>query len=211
MLVSGRFALRVAAKGDTCFSVFCLSALLCVLIAVNSSADEIRVDESTDASLAETEPADAKAAAQAPSADESAVDQAASDEPSAHQVGDVIVTATRTDTPAAQVASSVTVVTSEEIERRQLRLVTDVLRRVPGVDVRRTGGNDLQGDLPVGDQREGGPNLNRAAIVEVDLRDSAGLLHRDHAVEHGPHRRRGGAAGGANNRTARRVRGAGCR
>ncbi|MCH8084079.1 MAG: TonB-dependent receptor, partial [Myxococcales bacterium] len=44
------------------------------------------------------------------------------------------------ETSAAQVASSVTVVTSEEIERRQLRLVTDVLRRIPGVDVRRTGG-----------------------------------------------------------------------
>ena len=62
------------------------------------------------------------------------------EDPAAHQLGDVVVTATRTETPAAQVASSVTVVTSEEIERRQLRLVTDALRRVPGVDVRRNGG-----------------------------------------------------------------------
>ena len=140
MPLSGRFALRVAAKGDVCSSVFFLGALLCALIAVNSAADEIPVDESTDANLADTDTADAKAAAEEPSTDESAVDQAASDEPSAHLVGDVIVTATRTDTPAALVASSVTVVTSEEIERRQLRFVTDVLRRVPGVDVRRNGG-----------------------------------------------------------------------
>ncbi len=110
MSVSGRFALRVAAKSGAYSAVFCISALLYVLMAVNSSAEEIPVDEP------------------------------ASDESDAHQVGDVIVTATRSETPAAQVASSVTVVTSEEIERRQLRLVTDVLRRVPGVDVRRTGG-----------------------------------------------------------------------
>lgn len=58
----------------------------------------------------------------------------------AHQVGDVVVTATRTETKAAEVASTVTVITAEEIQRLQLRLVTDVLRRVPGVDVRRNGG-----------------------------------------------------------------------
>jgi vitamin B12 transporter len=72
--------------------------------------------------------------------EELSAEEPVGDEPAAHQVGDVVVTATRTDTPAAQVASSVTVVTAEEIERRQLRLVTDVLRRVPGVDVRRNGG-----------------------------------------------------------------------
>ena len=140
MLVSGRFGLRVAAKGGVSFSVFCLSALLCTLIAVNSAADEIPVDEPTDASLADTDTADANDVAEEPSTDEPAVEPAASDQPAAHQVGDVIATATRTETPAAQVASSVTVVTSEEIERRQLRLVTDVLRSVPGLDVRRTGG-----------------------------------------------------------------------
>jgi vitamin B12 transporter len=52
----------------------------------------------------------------------------------------VVVTATRIETPSAQVASSVTVMTAEEIERRQYRLVTDALRHVPGVDVRRNGG-----------------------------------------------------------------------
>ncbi len=140
MLVSDRFASRVAAKGDIRFSVFGLSALLCALIAVNSAADEIPVGEPTDSSLADTDAADAKAVADEPSTDEPAVEPAATDEPAAHQVGDVIATATRTDTPAAQVASSVTVVTSEEIERRQLRLVTDVLRSVPGLDVRRSGG-----------------------------------------------------------------------
>ena len=110
MSLVGRFASRVAAKRAVFPAAFCLSSLLCALAAVNSSAAESAADDRTD------------------------------DEPAALQVGDVVVTATRTETPAAQVASSVTVVTSEEIERRQLRLVTDVLRRIPGVDVRRNGG-----------------------------------------------------------------------
>jgi vitamin B12 transporter len=130
-----RSASRVAAKRDVFSAALCVSALLCALVAVQSAADEIPVEEPADASLADADSADAK-----PVVEESSVDEPADDEPPAHQVGDVIATATRTDTPAAQIASSVTVVTAKEIERRQLRLVTDVLRRVPGVDVRRNGG-----------------------------------------------------------------------
>jgi len=129
-----RLASRVASPPH-----LCLSALFCALVAANSLADENPVGGSADASLADTEPTDAKPAPEA-SAVELAAEKASDDVPVAHRVGDVIVTATRTDTPAAQVASSVTVVTAEEIERRELRLVTEVLRRVPGVDVRQTGG-----------------------------------------------------------------------
>ena len=52
----------------------------------------------------------------------------------------VVVTATRTSTPLSQVASSVTVITAEEIEAKQQPLVVDVLRSVPGVYVARNGG-----------------------------------------------------------------------
>ena len=52
----------------------------------------------------------------------------------------VVVTATRTRTPLSQVASSVTVITAEEIEAKQQPLVVDLLRSVPGVYVARTGG-----------------------------------------------------------------------
>ena len=52
----------------------------------------------------------------------------------------VVVTATRTETPLRRVASTVTVITAEEIQRRQYRFVTDVLRDIPGVDVRQDGG-----------------------------------------------------------------------
>lgn len=52
----------------------------------------------------------------------------------------MVVTATRLPTPAAEVASSVTVITSQEIERKQQRTLSDVLRDVPGLSLVQTGG-----------------------------------------------------------------------
>lgn len=61
----------------------------------------------------------------------------AADEP----VGtEVVVTATRIETPRREIASSVTVVTADEIERKQQKSVSEVLRAVPGVDVVQSGG-----------------------------------------------------------------------
>ncbi len=51
----------------------------------------------------------------------------------------IVVTATRLETPAREVASSVTVIDSEEIERKQKRFVSDLLREVPGVNVVQSG------------------------------------------------------------------------
>ncbi len=51
----------------------------------------------------------------------------------------VVVTATRTGTPLSQIASSVTVITAEEIEAKQQTQVIDVLRSVPGVHIVQTG------------------------------------------------------------------------
>ena len=52
----------------------------------------------------------------------------------------VVVTATRTGTPLSQVASSVTIITAEEIAAKQKPLVVDLLRSVPGLYVSRNGG-----------------------------------------------------------------------
>ncbi len=52
----------------------------------------------------------------------------------------VIVTATRIPTPQAQIASSVTVVTSGQIAARQEQTLPEVLKDVPGVNVVQTGG-----------------------------------------------------------------------
>lgn len=55
-------------------------------------------------------------------------------------LGPIVVTATRTEQPVAAVGSSVTVITREEIERRQALTMLDLLRTVPGVDVVASGG-----------------------------------------------------------------------
>ena len=52
----------------------------------------------------------------------------------------VVVTATRIPTPAIQVASSVTVVTADEIAARQIQTLPDLLKEVPGLNVVQTGG-----------------------------------------------------------------------
>ena len=52
----------------------------------------------------------------------------------------VVVTATRLPTPQIEVASSVTVVTAQDIEARQERTFADVLKDVPGLNVVQTGG-----------------------------------------------------------------------
>ncbi|MPY72831.1 MAG: TonB-dependent receptor [Alphaproteobacteria bacterium] len=53
---------------------------------------------------------------------------------------ETVVTATRSETPSRQIGSSITVVTGQELERRQVRFVGDALRQVPGVSVNRTSG-----------------------------------------------------------------------
>jgi len=51
----------------------------------------------------------------------------------------VVVTATRTDTPLDRSPASVSVVTSQDIEEKQIERVADALREVPGLSVVQTG------------------------------------------------------------------------
>jgi len=51
----------------------------------------------------------------------------------------VVVTATRTETPAGQSGASVTAFTAEDLERRSTPLVADLLRASPGVVLNRPG------------------------------------------------------------------------
>jgi vitamin B12 transporter len=52
----------------------------------------------------------------------------------------IVVTATRIPTPEQQIASSVTVVTADDIAARQLQSLPDLLKQVPGLNVVQTGG-----------------------------------------------------------------------
>jgi vitamin B12 transporter len=56
------------------------------------------------------------------------------------QPGTVVVTATRIPTPELQVASSITVVTADDIAARQIQTLPDLLKQVPGLNVVQSGG-----------------------------------------------------------------------
>ena len=68
------------------------------------------------------------AAAQSPAAGEAV-----------EQLPEIVVSASRVPLEAKAVGSAVTVITAEEIERKQARVVSDLLREVPGVAVHRSG------------------------------------------------------------------------
>jgi len=51
-----------------------------------------------------------------------------------------VVTATRSETPATSVSSTVTVITAEQLRQSQALTVAEALRDVPGVDIARAGG-----------------------------------------------------------------------
>jgi len=66
---------------------------------------------------------------------------AADDEPAPPvSLPPVVISATRIPTPEAQLGSSVTVITGDEIQRKQERTLSDVLQDVPGLNVVQTGG-----------------------------------------------------------------------
>jgi vitamin B12 transporter len=52
----------------------------------------------------------------------------------------IVVSATTVPTPATELGSSVTVITGEELQIKQIRTVPDALKEVPGLDVVQTGG-----------------------------------------------------------------------
>jgi len=52
----------------------------------------------------------------------------------------IVVTATRIPTPEIQVASSITVVSADDIAARQLKSLPDLLQQVPGLSVVQSGG-----------------------------------------------------------------------
>ena len=52
---------------------------------------------------------------------------------------EVVVSASRVPLPARESGSAVTVITGEQLEERQVRIVSDVLRDIPGIAVNRSG------------------------------------------------------------------------
>ena len=80
----------------------------------------------------------------------------------------VVVTATRIPTPEIQVASSVTVVTADEIEARQIRTLPDLLKEVPGLNIVQSGGPGGQTSLFM---RGTNSNHTKVFIDSIDVSD----------------------------------------
>lgn len=78
---------------------------------------------------------------------------------------ELVVTATRVEAPLDQATSSVTVITADQIERRQQRTVIDALRTVPGLSVVQSG--------PIGSQTSvfmRGTNANHTLVLIDGMR-----------------------------------------
>jgi len=84
----------------------------------------------------------------------------------------VVVTASRIATPLSQTNSAITVITAEEIEASGQPLITEVLRRVPGIDVSRSGGPGGNVSIFI----RGTDNKHTLILVDgVEYNDPAGI------------------------------------
>lgn len=81
---------------------------------------------------------------------------------------DIIVTATRIEEPAKEVASSVTVITEKEIESKKAKTVLEVLKGIPGLDITQSGGFGQLTDIFI---RGAKPEHTLVMIDGVEMND----------------------------------------
>jgi len=89
------------------------------------------------------------------------------------ELGQVVVTATKTEVPIKNVAASVTVITKEEIEARQATEIPSLLREVPGLNVTQQGS---RGSTTTVFPRGGESNFNLILIDGVKVNDAGGFF-----------------------------------
>ncbi len=80
----------------------------------------------------------------------------------------IVVTATRIPTPQSQIASSITVITAEDIAARQEQSLPDALKEVPGLNVVQSGGPGGQTSLFM---RGTNSNHTKVLVDGIDLSD----------------------------------------
>lgn len=94
----------------------------------------------------------------------------------------VIVSATRTEAPASQAGVSATTFTAEDIERRQLPLVADLLRTSPGAMVITAGAPGGVTSLFV---RGGESNYNKVLLDGIPLNEPGGTFNFSNVTTEG--------------------------
>jgi vitamin B12 transporter len=93
----------------------------------------------------------------------------------------VVVTPTRLPTPESEVGSSVTVITEEEIQRKQERTLPDALKDVPGLNVVQTGGPGGTASVFI---RGANSNQTKVFIDGIDATDPAtGTFNFEHRTK----------------------------
>jgi vitamin B12 transporter len=107
-----------------------------------------------------------------------AVHTTAQAEPEARILPDTVVSANRVTLPSREVGSSVTVITGEEMQERQIRVLADALRDVPGVSVNRTGPRGLFTQVRI---RGNEGNHTKVFIDGVEANDPSGDVEFDFA------------------------------
>ncbi len=80
----------------------------------------------------------------------------------------VVVTATRIPTPEAEVASSITVITADDIAAKQSQTLPDVLKDVPGLNLVQTGGPGGQTSIFM---RGANSNHTKVLVDGIDVSD----------------------------------------
>ncbi len=84
----------------------------------------------------------------------------------------IVVTATRIPTPVAQVASSISIVTADEIAARQYLTLPDVLKEAPGLNLVQTGGPGGQTSIFM---RGTNSNHTKVLVDGIDVGDPSNL------------------------------------
>jgi vitamin B12 transporter len=85
----------------------------------------------------------------------------------AEDLGKVVVSANRIATPISEVGSSVTVVTSEEIEKAQAKTLLDIIENTPGINVMSYGGQGKTSEFYM----RGMPSKNVVLLIDgIDMK-----------------------------------------
>jgi vitamin B12 transporter len=96
------------------------------------------------------------------------VSLAAANAASGDELQTLVVTATRIPTPQLDVASSISVVTADDIAARQIRTLPDLLKEIPGLNVIQTGGPGGQTSVFM---RGTNSNHTKVLVDGIDLGD----------------------------------------
>src|SRR5215467_6862086 len=89
----------------------------------------------------------------------------AAQEPPQRDLDPVVITATKLETRAEQLGASVTVVPGDDVQRYHYESVEDILRTVPGVDIRRSGSYGKISNISIR-----GANANQVQVLVDGVR-----------------------------------------